>query len=249
MAVKKIKWKELMTNVISALDDSDIEDDLEAIDTLVNEYLGEEAHITANYLASLFSYVKDDILTADSDGMWADIPVYISSYKEKDKRLIYLINAKLREYIGFYNKILTDEGVQRHLVYSKEYENDGNSDNIDRGINSNTPQNSNLYDSTHPESDSKFDQAIADYASEIDKKKSHSNSHTEGTSGTTVSGTTWDEGKKNIQMIFYNELKDYIFSIPERIYHHYSLETIPAPELVKRMIQHYCEVREMLDNE
>lgn len=247
MAVKKIKWKELMNNLSADDVFDDISEELGAIDEALNGYLSESYSLTP--LTSLASYIETNIVTDDSDGMWADMPIWLSSYYEKDKRFILLMQNKLREYISFYKKILTDEGVQRHLVYSKEYENDGNSNNNERGTNSNVPQNSNLYDSEHPESNAKFDQAIADYASSINKNKSDTTSHTEGTSGTTISGTTWEEGKKNIQMLFFNELKDYIMTIPERIYSYYALETIPAPDLVKRFIQHLYEVKDIIVNE
>lgn len=256
MAIKKITWNQLMTNLSNCgylFNDEETEgkkstgDIIEEIDELVN------AQIDENYeqkpLTNLVTYLQENVLVNTSDSIWDKMPLYTSTYIERDYRFIYLLKSKIREYLAFYKKILTDEGVQRHLVYDKEYENDGNSDNLERGINSNTPQNSSLYDSEHPESDAKFDQAIADYASTIDKNKAHATSHTEGSSGTTVSGTTWEEGKKNIQMMFFNELKDYIFSIPERIYSFYSLETIPAPELTKKFIEHLYEVKDILLNE
>lgn len=244
--VKKIKWKTLMSQISAStiLFTTDFQSQIQDIDSKIDELIDENFGETN--LEDLFNYLDTDVITADNDGIWADIDIYTSSWIEKDKRFIYLLANKLREYIAFYKKVLSDEGVQRHLVYSKEYENDGNSNNIDRNINSDVPQNSNLYDSEHPESNSLFDQAIADYASSIAKNKADTTSHTQGTSGTTVSGTTWDEAKKNIQMMFYNELKDFIYSLPERIYSLYSLDTIPAPELIKKMREHYHEVWDMI---
>lgn len=244
--VKKIKWKTLINQIDTAsiLATSDNYTEIGDIEAFINSKISENYGNSSLY--DLFDYIVNDVVTDSPNGIWADMDVYTSSWVEKDKRFIYLLANKLREYIGFYKKVLTDEGVQRHLVYSKEYENDGNSNNIDRNINSDIPQNSNLYDPQHPESNSVFDQAIADYASSIAKNKADATSHTEGTSGTTISGSTWDEAKKNIQMIFYNELKDFIYSLPERIYSLYSLDTIPAPELIKKMIEHYHEVRDMI---
>lgn len=244
--VKKIKWKTLMSQISArgVLYTADILNEITNIDDLINVLVDD--NFAPSFLEDLYEYVMSDVINVSDDGIWADMDVYTSSWVEKDKRYIYLLANKLREYIGFYKKVLTDEGVQRHLVYSKEYANDGNSNNVDRNINSDVPQNSNLYDPQHPESNSVFDQAIADYASSIAKNKADATSHTEGTSGTTVSGTTWDEAKKNIQMMFYNELKDFIYSLPERIYSLYSLDTIPAPELIKKMIEHYHEVWDMI---
>lgn len=244
--VKRIKWKTLINQIQAnnILFNDDISNEIIAIDSLFN------AKVSENYqeevLSNMLDYIASNVVTGQDNGIWAEMDVYTSSWVERDKRFIYLLANKLREYVAFYKKVLTDDGVQRHLVYAKEYENDGNSNNIDRNINSDVPQNSNLYDPQHPESNSVFDQAIADYASSIAKNKADATSHTEGTSGTTVSGTTWDEAKKNIQMMFYNELKDFIYSLPERIYSLYSLDTIPAPELVKKMIEHYHEVWDMI---
>lgn len=244
--VKKIKWKTLISQISanSVLFTTDFANEIQKIDSFIDEKITEDFGETN--LEDLYNYLKTDVIVSSNDGIWADMDVYTSSWVEKDKRFVYLLANKLREYIAFYKKVLTDEGVQRHLVYSKEYENDGNSNNIDRNINSDVPQNSNLYDPQAPTSNALFDQAIADYASSIAKNKADATSHTEGTSGTTVSGATWDEAKKNIQMMFYNELKDFIYSLPERIYSLYSLDTIPAPELIKKMIEHYHEVWDMI---
>jgi len=244
--VKKIKWETLINQIQanSIIFSDSITDEITEIDDLFNAKISTNYQV--NLLTDMLNYIDSDVITSAETGIWAGMDVYTSSFIEKDKRYIYLLANKLREYVAFYKKVLTDEGVQRHLVYAKEYKNDGNSNNTDRNINSDVPQNSNLYDSQHPESNSVFDQAIADYASSIAKNKADATSHTEGTSGTTVSGTTWDEAKKNIQMMFYNELKDFIYSLPERIYSLYSLDTIPAPELVKKMIDNYKAVGNMI---
>lgn len=246
MAIKKITWKTLMTNLSSADLFSGLEAELANIDSELDNSLDSYSQTP---IKDIVTYIKTYIVTDSNNGIWKDLPIYISSFRENDLRFMHLLKAKIREYLGFYYKIITDEGVQRHLVYAKSYGNDGSSSAIERGFNSNTPQNSLLYNAVEATADTNFDQAIADYASTIDKNKSKTTSHTEGTSDTTVSGTTWEEGKKNVELLFFNELKDYLFSIPERIYHYYSLETIPAPELFKKFIEHLEEVREIVENE
>ena len=146
--------------------------------------------------------------------------------------------SNIGKYTGFYYKILTEEGLQRSLSYNKSYSNSGSSSMIDRGINSETPQNSLLYDSQDPASDTKFDEAIATYASNIDKNKSATSSSSEGTSGTTATGVTWEEARKNVLLLFFNELKDFIMSIPERIYAWYSIDTMPFIDLHKEFIDY-----------
>ena len=250
MAVKKIKWITLVTQNSAHEVITPLRSEIEDIDNLLN---GED--ISVDMLKELAQYVVDYHLKGEVEGqpndnlIWKDMPVYTSSWNEKDRRFILLLKNKLREYVLFYKKILTDKGVQRALSYAKTYENDGNASSTERGTDSATPQNSNLYDSEHPESDALFDKAIADFASSINKNKANSESHSEGGSTTNVTGTTWEEGKKNIQLIFYNELKEYIMSLPDRIYSHYSLETMPAPMLCKKMIEHLEEVGDMITSD
>ena len=243
MAIKKLKWQTLMSQINAKTEFESFVTDVEAIDSSLNTGLS----YTGKALKNLLQVVTDEILTSANTCIWKDMLIFVSSYRENDKRFVYLLSAKLREYLDFYKKILTDAGVQRNLVYAKTYNNAGSASSVERGTNSTTPQNSNLYDSEHPESDSLFDEAIANYASAIDKNKASSTSESHGGSRTAVSGVTWDEQKKNIQLMFYNELKDYIISIPERIYSYYSIDTIPAPELIKLAIKHFEEVADMFD--
>lgn len=235
--VKKIKWYRLMNNISAEDCIQDLTDDIYDIDDLVNSHLNYSTPISLKNLTDRILNAIDDS-GVENSSIWGSMYIYISSWKEYDNRFIYLIEAKLREYLAFYEKVLTDEGVQRNLVYNKEYSNSGSASSVERGTDSVTPQNSNLYDSQHPESDSLFDEAIANYASSINKDKSSTTSSSSGSSGTSVTGVTWDEAKKNIQMLFFNELKDYLVSIPERIYSWYSLETIPAPELCKLFLEY-----------
>ena len=244
MAVKKLKWVSLMATINPSSILSSYSSDFSAIDTLLNAQVSANVSELNNLYVSVAGF-----LSALPSNKWADLDIYISSWKQYDDRFIRLLGNKIREYIGFYKKILTDNGVQRNLVYAKTYNASGSASSTERGFNSTTPQNSSLYDSTHPESDSLFDQAIADYASSIDKNKASSTTSSQGGSRTTVSGTTWDEQKKNLLMFFYNELKDFIMSIPERIYHYYSLETIPAPELYKKMLENIEQVKDIVINE
>lgn len=252
MAIKKTTWNNLVTQIDAQDIFDDSEQELIGIDNKINAYT---SSIRAKELRDLMKYVDDHILKPNeisygSDtNIWKDLPIWVSTWKEKDRRFILLLKNKLREYLAFYVKILTDSGVQRALVYSKEYSNEGSSDSTERGLNSETPQNSNLYDSQHPESDSLFDQAIADYASNINKNKGHSQSETSGSSSTNVTGVTWEEGKKNLDLLFFNELKEYIMSLPDRIYNFYSIDTLPAPELCKRWLAYRKEILENLESD
>lgn len=244
MAVKKIKWVSLMAQINPSNIISSYYTDFSAIDALLNEQVSSSASSLNNLAVSVAGF-----LSSTPSNKWADLDIYVSSWKERDDRFVLLLQNKMREYVGFYKKILTDEGVQRHLVYAKTYNATGSASSSERGTNSTTPQNSNLYDPQHPESDALFDEAIANYASSIDKNKASSTTSSQGGSTTNVTGTTWDEEKKNLQLFFYNELKEFIMSLPERIYSYYSLEAIPAPELFKKMLEYLSQVRDIIVNE
>lgn len=246
MAVKKIKWNQLMSNIDAQDIFDDTEQELIYIDNKINQFSQSYA---SKPLRDLMKCVDDNFLKSSNSNIWKNLDIYLSSYRENDKRFVLLMKNKLREYLGFYSKILTDTGVQRSLVYAKTYNASGSASSVERGFNSATPQNSSLYDSTHPESDSLFDEAIANYASSIDKNKASSQTSSQGGSRTNVSGVTWEEQKKNLQLLFYNELKDYITSIPERLYSYYCLETIPAPELFKATVDYLIQVMDIVVNE
>lgn len=243
MAILKKTWNQLIAENSPASIITGVISDLENIDTMLNE---KSEGISSAYLKDLANHVKTNLLS--QNGLWKDLPIFVSSYKFSDKRPILLISNKLREYVLFYEKLITDSGVSRKLSYAKEYSNEGSANSVDRGINSDTPQNSNLYDSEHPESDSLFDKAIADYASNINKGKSSQSSSSSGSSTTNVTGGTWEEQKKNLELMFFNELKEYIVSIPERIYSWYALTTIPAPNLQVMFVQYLKEVADTFDS-
>lgn len=245
--IKKMTWGELMSKW------GDTGRVFENFDALSDKITEVDTLFTTKYgycnLASLYNEVMIMLGNTVDESPWKDLKIYISSFKENDLRFIQLIIQKCLEYTAFYKKVLTDNGVKRALSYHKEYLNNSNASSTERGTNSDTPQNSNLYDSEHPESDALFDQAIADYASAINKNKASSESQNVGSSETNVSGSTWDEQRKNLDLLFYNELKDYLMSIPERIYSYYSIDTIPVPELTKYFIGYLKNVKEMFESD
>lgn len=247
MAIKKIKWEELMPKILPTRLDSS----LQALASVITEVNNMQVSVIG---ASNIAVIYNEVMIAlcrdnNNPSQWKDLTIFVSSFKENDCRFTELLIQKLLEYAEFYKKILTDSGIQRALSYGKTYTNNGSSSSQERGTESVTPQNSNLYDSEHPESDALFDQAIADFASGINKNKTSVTSSNYGGSTTLVTGTTWEEQRKNLQMLFYNELCDYMMSLPEKIYSYYSIGTIPAPELAKFMSQHIKEVMEMFTSD
>ena len=239
MAIKKKTWQALMTDLLN----NAVTTALGKADSVVADIALLQTTKWGNSNLSAFWSELKTVLCLDSlnESMWKDLLIYTSTFKEYDRRFLLLLSQKLLEYLNFYLKILTDSGVQRALVYAKSYENDGNSASVNRGTESVTPQNPNLYNADEETADTMFDQAIADYASSIDKNKASTSSHSEGESTTNVTGTTWDEQRKNLQMVYNNELCNYLASLPERIYSYYSLDTVPALELTKLFLNHIKE--------
>lgn len=239
--IQKKTWDELITNNEANTILDNIATEVAYIDSKLNEQF---VSFNSNDLEDLVNYVKTYMLSVN--GVWKDLHIYVSSFKFNDKRIIHLIKNKVREYLLFYRKLVTDSGVSRNLSYKKNYINSGNASSVERGTNSETPQNSSLYNPSQPESDSLFDEAIADYASNINKNKASTESSNKGSSETLITGGTWEEEKKNLQLVFFNELKEYIISIPDRIYSYYSIDTVPFTELQVLREKYYEELSDLL---
>lgn len=247
MSVVKMKWSELMTKVFPSRLSASISNLTTAVTSANNlqaELIG-SSNILNVYNEMLIILCQNQNVVSP----WKDLYIYGSSFKLEDCRYAQLLLQKALEYTGFYKKILTDEGIQRHLVYGKSYSNSGTASSTERGTDSVTPQNSNLYNPVEATADTMFDEAIGNYASSINKNKASSSSSSSGSSTTNVSGTTWEEEKRNMEMLFYSELINYIATIPERIYSYYALDTMPAPELMKNFVGYLDEVRDIFKDE
>lgn len=252
MSLMKKTWNELIVSVDAQDIFDDISQELEEIDNYINNNLGS---FRSKDLKDLMNYVDRYLLKPTElepyvyINVWEKLPIYVSSYKFNDRRFILLLKNKLREYVGFYRKLTKDKGVSRNLSYKKDYLNSGEASSVERGTDSETPNYSALYDSQHPESDTLFDKAIAEYASSIRKNKASSTNRNAGSSLTEVKGSTWEEEKKNLELLFFNELKEFIASIPERIYSYYAVDTVPFTELTKEYFSYLHSLKEIFFNE
>lgn len=166
-----------------------------------------------------------------TNSAWKDMPIYMSSYKWEDERIFTSLYSKLIEYLGFYNRILTDSGVAKKIVTHRTYSASASSSGESKDYDSETPQ-ANL---------DNFDDAIK-YASRLGKSEDSASKENEGESDFTLTQTNYDESLKNLKIIFYNDLVGYILRIPEIIYDYYSLDTMPVNELVK---EYNAYIREM----
>lgn len=226
MVVKKT-WNELLqenngltTNLIT----QKLSELATALDSAFNTKYGESN--TLSKIANLLAGIQSDyfvVMPSESgNGLWEDLPIYLSSYKLKDRRCANYFYDKLMKYITFLTKMITDEGLQRKMVVSRNFSNRNTSHNTDKNVYSETPQ---------LELQS-FEEAI-NYASNVSRNDNDGGSTQAGTSGETATNVNWEEALKNLQFAFYNELVDYICSIPNEVYRYYSLDSYPCTELLK----------------
>ena len=103
--IAKLKWKELMNLHLPNNLFDEFEVTLEDIDDILNSKLG-EGYERSN-LKDMMTYINENILDGEQS-IWKDLPIWSSTFIYPDRRYILLLVNKLREYIGFYYKILFD---------------------------------------------------------------------------------------------------------------------------------------------
>ena len=170
----------------------------------------------------LIDYINDYYFTAGETCVWKDMPIYMSSFKEKDKRIVFTLRDRLLKYLRFFTKMITDDGLMRRMSVSRNFSNNSTDNNTSRNYYSETPQ----------ESLDNFETAIIQYASNLTKDTSNRNGTQSGNSSETATNLSWDEGMKNLRLVFYNDLVDFIAEIPNIVYNYYCLDSRPAPALV-----------------
>ena len=208
-------------NEIATIIDSDIITLGTALDTAFNT-----KYSVSTKVATALTDVSNDYLkpsnSENARGLWEDLPIFLSSYKLKDRRPSIQIKDNLIRYMKFLAKMIADEGLQRKMVVSRNFNNTNTSHNTDKNVYSETPQ-LELQD---------FEEAIQ-YASNVSRNDNEGGSTQAGLSGETATNVNWEESLKNLQFAFYNEIIDYIVAIPSELYNYYSLDSRPITELVK----------------
>lgn len=222
-------WNELLTKSNGLVDiiDSDLFDIAHGLDVAFNEKYEEET-----FIRDLLERVREDYFTAN--GIWKDLPIWLSSFKENDRRFSFIIRDKLTRYMTFLTKMVIDEGLQRKLSIDKGFNNSASSGSRDKGYFSETPQ---------MELDN-FEEGIA-YASNLSKNESTANSSQNGTSYTRESEATWKEQMENLRFAFYNELAEYIANIPNMAYSYFCLDGRPAGDI---QIEYRKYLKDVVDN-
>ena len=225
MVVKK-KWNELVTqNSLSSIIDTNTIALGTTLDSEMNTKYG-----TFSNIEDLLKHIKNDFLTSSSNGVWYELPIYMSSFKEKDKRVLYGLNDRLNKYIRFFTKMLVDDGLARQMSIDRGFDNHSGESDTNKRYDSETPS----------EEIDNFETAIIKYASALSKDQRNRTANQNGTSYERAKNLTWDEGMKNLRLVFYNDLVDFISSIPNIVYNYYCLDSRPAPDLVRGYYEALC---------
>lgn len=237
--IQKKKWIEILTQ--NNVGDYKIDSEgmyalIDAVDLLYTKTYRtvEEGQQGDKTIHNLFKEICDNFLTTvEANNLWADMPIWVSSYEWKNKAHFSEIILRLTQYLGFYKRILTDNGLARSVVTHRDYSDAGHTSGTNKGYNSETPQ-------TQLEN---FDDAIK-FASSLNKNEDVSDSTRNGQSNLTVDSKSWEEAEKNLKLIFYNDLCDYIKRIPQMLYREYSLSTMPFDAIVEETFKYFRDMYE-----
>ena len=238
MAVMKKTWNELLTNK-PLLTKAEFDSLFADIDELLNSKIDNELSISL--MKGIYDDVIDSYLTVGDTNLWKDLPVFLSSFKLNDRRIFNTIRLKLLQYLGFYKKILNDDGIARSVITHRSYSDDTTSQGINRSQYSETPQID-----VSSQSVPSFDDTL-EYLSNVSKSKDDIETNRDGESDLTVSSKTWDEEQKNLNMMFYNTLCEYVSRIPEMVYNYYSLDSYPIPEIISESFEYFKGLRDIYE--
>ena len=242
MSVMKMKWIELcnypnikhdLTNLIRT---SYLELAQEIDNLLAEKILDEEEELPLGFytISSALGDISSYFDEFESDNTWADLTIFVSSHKIKTKRILQELSNRLLQYLGFYRRILLDDGVARKLVTHRTYSGSGESSGEYKNYESETPQ----VELTN------FDEAIK-YASTLEKNEDTRSNSKEGESNFELKSFNWEEALRNMKMVFYNDLVRYIVSIPFLVYDYYSLEQYPVQESIKGYFDYLHSLRDI----
>lgn len=207
---------------------------IEEVDALFTSQYDSTEGANDNRLKNLYNEIITHFVTnTTADNYWADMPIFVSSWNWKDKYPFGLLVLRLTQYLGFYKKILTDNGLARSVVTHREFSNSGESDGTNRAYETETPQ-------IELEN---FEEGIK-YASALNKNVDHSESSSSGDSDLTVSSKSWDEEEKNMKLVFYNDLCDFVREIPQWIYSQYAIDSLPSDEIVRETFNYFKDMYE-----
>ena len=224
MMIQKKLWSELVTsNQLGNVIDNDILSVAGQIDTLLHDKFN-----IVSSLQTFINYVKTAFFTTEGNNQWSGLNIYVSSYSIGDLRYMYLLNDKIKKYLAFYYKFIYDDGLAKKITINRTYEDHAGSTSNNKNIHSELPQ---------IELDN-FEDGIK-YASTLDKDTNSLSANNHGEGDETRKEVTWDEAMANLRTVLFNELVDYILRVPNMLYNHYALDTMPYMEIIKATFKYF----------
>ena len=237
MAILKKKWIDLCDDKVTELqafyNSTLLENLATQIDTKISSKIVITPSVSVTPVKDAFDSLEEYFTDDENDNVWADLPLFTSSFKYKTKRILDEIYNRMIQYMSFYLRILEDDGVARKLVTHRDYSSTGQSSGEYKNYESETPQ----VELTN------FDDAIK-YASNLEKNEDLRNTQKWGGSNFELKSFNWDEALRNMKMVFYNDLVNYILSLPILVYNYYALDEYPIQESV---VQYFKYLKDLKD--
>ena len=235
MSVLKKKWIDICNNhnLQDNMWSTNLQQLLDEIDQLIDEMI--QPDVSSGSTVQLYSAYEDmwdKYLTSQEYNDWKDMPIFVSSFRFNDSRIVNEINARMFQYAGFYKKVITDEGVARKLVTHRTFAGNGTSTGNYKNYESDTPQ-INL---------TNFDEGL-EYATRLEKNDDTITTNKAGVTDYELKSFNWDEALKNLKMLYYNDLIRYINSIPVLLYNYYALDQYPVCQTVEEYFDYIKTVR------
>ena len=240
--IQKKKWSDLKTstnmsyfelgfgyayNVINTLFENN-----DARRNMLKMIFGDMAsYFYMSYDSTLHTYMYKSTNTS----VWDDLDIFISSYKPLASHyFIHKVMFDLGRYLDAYKLLLTNDGFAKHVSYHRFYHSQDEADGNNKNYYSETPQVSS------------GDQALdnLEYLSNASKDFSHGETSMDSEDTSTQTSTSWEEARKNMEMVYYKDLCRYIIKIPYLVYDFYALDDYPVTYSLK---EYYEAVKRSFD--
>lgn len=231
MSIKIMKWNDLMTkiNINDCINNkSALYNVIKNLNDIYNEKV-KGLGITNPYNLTKMYEVVIDIITKD----WNDLDIGVSSFGINQLRVLDITN-KYIQYVIWATKVVSDDGIAGIISNSRILGEKGVNTGKSKDTNSDLPQ-------VDVNSQSQFELDMS-YVSNINNNDSSSNYNRDVNETTNMKSRTWEQEVKNLQMVYMNEIVDYITKLPYTIYKAYSLDATPVPLLISNYMKSFKDL-------
>ena len=229
--IQKKKWIDIKNKIIGVNST-----DLLQISALTEEIKILIGHTSSSYITSAFNdmvsyfYFKrqaNEYVRTDSCP-WDDLVIFVSSFKDLGSHsYISKLFFDLRRYLEAYKMLLTNDGFAKKVIYQRFFHSQDEADGNNKNYFSETPQVSS------------GDEALdnLEYLSNASKDFSHGETSLDSEDNSTQTSTTWDEARKNYEMIYFKDIYRFIIKIPYLVYDFYALDDYPVTYSLKEFYE------------